>query len=115
MTDRNIPAADLMAAWSAKLDGRKIATFDCFVESVLAAPDASLVVIAGKRLSADGIVMGLRAYDLPTGTELWTAPGKAPGNGGRNGLVVLVVLVAIGFLATIWLRRAAARYRRTLD
>ncbi|WP_250450066.1 HAD family hydrolase [Caballeronia sp. ATUFL_M2_KS44] len=30
MSDRNIPAADLMAAWSAKLDGRKIATFDCF-------------------------------------------------------------------------------------
>ncbi|MDR5810551.1 HAD family hydrolase [Caballeronia sp. LZ019] len=30
MTDRNIPAADLMAAWSAKLDGRKVATFDCF-------------------------------------------------------------------------------------
>ena len=44
-----------------------------------------------------------------------TAPHKAPGNGGRTGLVVLVVLVAIGFLATIWLRRAAARYRRTLD
>ncbi|WP_250471053.1 HAD family hydrolase [Caballeronia sp. GAFFF1] len=30
MTDRNIPASDLMAAWSAKLDDRKIATFDCF-------------------------------------------------------------------------------------
>ena len=44
-----------------------------------------------------------------------TAPHKAPGNGGRTGLIVLVALVAIGFFATIWLRRAAARYRRSLD
>ncbi|SAL56497.1 HAD family hydrolase [Caballeronia humi] len=30
MNDRNVPASDLMAAWTAKLEGCKIATFDCF-------------------------------------------------------------------------------------
>jgi FMN phosphatase YigB (HAD superfamily) len=30
MNDRNVPASGLMEAWTAKLDGRKIATFDCF-------------------------------------------------------------------------------------
>jgi hypothetical protein len=40
------------------------------------------------------------------------SPGAPPTD--RTGLVVLAALVAFGFLATVWLRRAAARYRKRL-
>jgi hypothetical protein len=44
-------------------------------------------------------------------------PSSGPATPGRSGgsVVVLIVLVAIGVLATMWIRRAAARYRRRLD
>ena len=43
-----------------------------------------------------------------------TAPARAPGKSNRNGIIVLVVLIALGAVATFWIRRAARRYRRRL-
>jgi hypothetical protein len=46
------------------------------------------------------------------------SPSPSPAPGGpptdRTGLVVLAILAALGFFATVWLRRTAARYRRRL-
>jgi hypothetical protein len=47
------------------------------------------------------------------------APSPSPGGrpaGGYNpaGIGVIVVAVALAFLATMWIRRAAARYRKRI-
>ncbi len=64
-------------------------------------------------------VLTARPGEVPSPGQ--TVPGPSPSDGpvpaGRStgGLAVAVVLIAIGVLATIWIRRAAARYRRSLD
>jgi hypothetical protein len=43
------------------------------------------------------------------------SPSPTPTGGHTgSGLAVLVAFVAAGVIATIWIRRAAARYRRRL-
>jgi hypothetical protein len=45
------------------------------------------------------------------------SPSPSPGGGpptDRTGLLVLAILVTLGVFGAIWLRRAAARYRRRL-
>jgi hypothetical protein len=41
-------------------------------------------------------------------------PVPSPGTHSTSALAVLVVLIALGVLATMWIRRAATRYRRRL-
>jgi hypothetical protein len=47
------------------------------------------------------------------------APSPSPSPGGgpptdRTGLLVIAIIATLGFLATVWIRRAAARYRQRL-
>jgi hypothetical protein len=53
---------------------------------------------------------------LPAGPVFAESPGPAPAGRStdHSGLAVIVLLVAVGVFATIWIRRAAARYRRSL-
>jgi membrane protein DedA with SNARE-associated domain len=49
-------------------------------------------------------------------TYLAASPGPVPGpaHQDRSGLAVLAVLIVLAVVATIWIRRAASRYRRRL-
>lgn len=67
--------------------------------------------------------------DVPTETPTGSPPtspgtnsastnpseGPIPNRADKSGFAIVVVLIALGVLAAIWIRRAAARYRKSLD
>jgi hypothetical protein len=62
--------------------------------------------------------MTVRPVEVPSPgvTVPGASPSAGPGHTGRSvgNLGIVVALIAVGVLATIWIRRAAARYRRSL-